>query len=191
MPDQHVPTAPSSPENDPRRAPDATGAGSASPAASGAGNGPQTPAQPAVSAGDAPRTAVDGPCGASPALDGSQGDTGRDRAPGGQQEAADLAARLDALKARMARPQPSPEQIAAWDAEDQALIPRIRAVMPGVPAHHVLAVLQALRAIRWGDEPEPVSGAPTGNACRLCGHDRGPNRVLCRPCAWGEGAPDA
>ncbi|KOV07488.1 hypothetical protein [Streptomyces sp. XY533] len=61
---------------------------------------------------------------------------------------ADLAARLAELEGIRTAPLPTAEQTTAWGIEDRALIPRIRAITPGVPAHHVLAVLTALRAIR-------------------------------------------
>lgn len=69
----------------------------------------------------------------------------------GSSSASGLVERLEWLKARFAEPLPSAEELAAGVAEDRALVPRIRAVRPGVPAHHVLAVLETLRTIRHYD----------------------------------------
>ncbi|MFD7093363.1 DUF6085 family protein [Streptomyces xanthophaeus] len=77
--------------------------------------------------------------------------------------AEDLAARLAELDRLRTAPLPTAEQTTAWGAEDRALVPRIRAIQPGVPAHHVLAVLTALRAIR---HLEAQPDGPIGAALR-------------------------
>lgn len=61
-----------------------------------------------------------------------------------------LRQRLDTLRARAAAlgVGPTPEELAAGDAEDRALVPRIHSARPGVPTHHIYATLQTLRALR-------------------------------------------
>ncbi|MBY8341850.1 hypothetical protein JYK17_17620 [Streptomyces sp. KC 17012] len=67
-----------------------------------------------------------------------------------QTETADrLAARFETIRRTMAvvaADRPTPEQIAGWNAADREMAERIRVALPGVPLHHVYAVLRALRA---------------------------------------------
>ncbi|MFJ7269377.1 hypothetical protein ACIQV3_22495 [Streptomyces sp. NPDC099050] len=63
------------------------------------------------------------------------------------EEHADLVERFIELQKQMAAPLPTAEELAAWAAEDRAMVPKVRAIRPGVPAHHVFAVLQALHVI--------------------------------------------
>src|ERR1044072_2780465 len=51
---------------------------------------------------------------------------------------------------------PTPEQLADEDAADEVMAQRIHDARPGVPLHHVFAVLQALRAVHEMDPPEPT-----------------------------------
>lgn len=60
----------------------------------------------------------------------------------------DLSERLAGLKRAMAAPLPSPEELAAWKAEDRTMADRIHKGLPGVPLHHVFGVLEALRVVR-------------------------------------------
>ncbi|MFE2323611.1 hypothetical protein ACFXD5_06755 [Streptomyces sp. NPDC059385] len=62
--------------------------------------------------------------------------------------AEELATRLAYLEQQRTAPLPTVEQTTAWGEEDRAMVPRIRSIVPGVPAHHVFAVLTALRAIQ-------------------------------------------
>lgn len=60
---------------------------------------------------------------------------------------AEKAARLEleGLQRAMAAPMPSAEELAAGRAEDRAMAERIHRARPGVPLHHVFAVLESLR----------------------------------------------
>jgi hypothetical protein len=74
----------------------------------------------------------------------------------------DTVADLAELDQQRTMPLPTPEQLTAWADEDRALVPRIRAVRPGVPALQVYAVLQALHTIR---HLEGQAGAPEPEHC--------------------------
>lgn len=68
--------------------------------------------------------------------------------------------RLAAVQRAMAAPLPSPAELAAWAAEDKAMAERIHQVRPGVPLHHVYAVLESLRAVLL------VDAATAAPSCR-------------------------
>lgn len=59
-----------------------------------------------------------------------------------------LKAKLADIQARAFAPLPSGEEIAEWDAADKETASKIRAARPGIPLHHVYAVLQTLRVVQ-------------------------------------------
>lgn len=69
----------------------------------------------------------------------------------------ELQARFEGLKRAMAAPLPTPEEVAAGNAEDRVEAERLHRARPGVPLHHVYAVLQAKRA---ADRIEAAKRAP-------------------------------
>jgi hypothetical protein len=69
----------------------------------------------------------------------------------------DLAEQLAGLQRAMAAPLPDPEVLAAGTAEDRAMADRIHKVRPGVPLHHVFAVLEALRVVQRVDAAKEPS----------------------------------
>ena len=74
----------------------------------------------------------------------------------------DLTRQLAGIQRAMAAPLPSPEELAAWSAEDKAMAARIHRDRPGVPLHHVYAVLETLRVVQRMDaaKEEPAPGFP-------------------------------
>lgn len=82
---------------------------------------------------------------------------------------AEMAARLEGLQRAMAAPQPSPEELAAGRAEDRTMAERIHRTRPGVPLHHVFAVLETLRVIQRTE-----SAAVDGELLGAC--DEAPRR---------------
>jgi addiction module HigA family antidote len=80
---------------------------------------------------------------------------------------AEKAARLEleGLQRAMAAPLPGAEELAAGRAADRAMAERIHRARPGVPLHHVFAVLESLRTVRRLDaakEGEPGTVEPMG-----------------------------
>ncbi len=63
----------------------------------------------------------------------------------------DLTQQLAGVQRAMAAPLPTPEELAAWGAADKAMAARIHRARPGVPLHHVYAVLETLRVIERVD----------------------------------------
>jgi addiction module HigA family antidote len=72
---------------------------------------------------------------------------------------------LEGLQRAMATPLPSAEELAAGRVEDRSMAERIHRGRPGVPLHHVFAVLESLRVIRRinvAEEGEPGPVEPAG-----------------------------
>lgn len=63
----------------------------------------------------------------------------------------DYSRQLAGLQRAMAAPLPTPEELAAWSAADKAMAARIHRARPGVPLHHVYAVLETLRVVQRVD----------------------------------------
>ena len=76
----------------------------------------------------------------------------------------DLAEQLAGLQRAMAAPLPDPEVLAAGTAEDRAMADRIHKVRPGVPLHHVFAVLEALRVVQRVDAAKVAPDSPEPRA---------------------------
>lgn len=65
--------------------------------------------------------------------------------------AEEFRARLEELDRQRRAPMPTVEQIVAWRDADLILAPRLRAICPGVPLHHIHAVLSALHSTQHVD----------------------------------------
>ncbi|MFB7289007.1 hypothetical protein [Actinacidiphila glaucinigra] len=63
----------------------------------------------------------------------------------------ELRERFDTIRAQMAAPLPTTQEITAGSVEDRAMAVRVREVRPGVPLHYAYATLQALREIQRHD----------------------------------------
>jgi hypothetical protein len=73
-----------------------------------------------------------------------------------------LQARLDGLQRAMAAPLPGEGLVAAGKAADRAMAERIHRGRPGVPLHHVFAVLESLRVINRLDAAARATTAQEG-----------------------------
>jgi hypothetical protein len=75
---------------------------------------------------------------------------------------AEKAARLEleGLQRAMAAPLPSAEELAAGRAADRAMAERIHRARPGVPLHHVFAVLESLRTVLRLDAARAEAAVP-------------------------------
>lgn len=79
----------------------------------------------------------------------------------GTQPADELAGRLAGLQRAMAAPLPTPEDVTAGNAADRAEAERLHRLRPGVPLHHVYAVLQAKRS---ADRIDAAKRAPVDDS---------------------------
>jgi hypothetical protein len=98
-------------------------------------------------------------------------------------------ARLRDQLAILAGVRPTPEQLAGEDTADKAMARRIHQARPGIPVHHILATLQAFRAVLEMEEVDSEKCCVCGSRTVVYHNYR--EQPFCAPCADPASATDA